>query len=275
MTPMDELLDPSERSDPGAAFQRLVRVMARLREPGGCPWDREQTLASLRPYLLEEAYEVLEAVDSQDADAHREELGDLLLQVVFQSRIRQEEGAFDAAAVAHAISDKLVRRHPHVFSDGVAETADQVVDNWEAIKRQEKKDRKSSLDGVPGALPALARAQRLQEKAARVGFDWPDAAGPLHKLAEEVKELEAAMGSGRRDRVAEELGDVLFSVVNLARHLEASAEDALREAAAKFERRFRKVEARVAASGRAVKDASLAELDDLWEQVKSEENGPV
>lgn len=267
----DPILDPDHREDEGEAFRRLTAIMARLRAPDGCPWDREQDLASLRPFLLEETYEVLEAIDAADAAAHREELGDLLLQVVFQSQIRSEEGSFTAAAVVHGICDKLVRRHPHVFGDASASSAADVIDRWEAIKAREKTERRSALDGVPRAMPALARAQRVQEKAARRGFDWPDGEGALEKLREEIDELREAVARGQSEaRRAAELGDVLFSAVNVARHAGLSAEDVLRAAVERFEQRFRGIEARASAAGVRLEHAGSDRLDRWWEEVKRE-----
>ena len=263
--------DPRARpDDPGAAFARLVGIMRRLRGDGGCPWDREQTLESLRSYLLEETYEVLDALDHGTVDDHLEELGDLLLQIVFQSEIRSEEQAFDAAAVANAISDKLVRRHPHVFEEAQASTAGEVVTRWEAIKAAEKGGRRSRLDGVPRALPALARAERITEKAARGGFDWPDISGPRSKIDEELAELDEAARFGRIDAIEAELGDVLFAAVNYARHAGVTPEDALRRSVDRFETRFRAVEAKVRDRGLQMGDLTPSELDELWEEVKSE-----
>ena len=214
------LLEPAaaERASFGAAFERLVGLMARLRGPDGCPWDREQTLASLKPFLLEETYEVLDAIDHGSVDDHREELGDLLLQVVFQSEIQRQAGVFDAADVAHTIADKLVRRHPHVFERG-QEDASAGPEDWEAIKRREKGDR-SAIGGIPKALPSLLRAQRMTAKASRVGFDWPSTDGPLDKLQEELDELRQAVADREPASIESELGDLLFSLVNLAPVLE-------------------------------------------------------
>jgi len=251
----------------GEAFARLVTLMARLRDPGGCPWDREQCLESLRSYLLEESYEVLEALDGGVPAEHREELGDLLFQVVFQARIREEEGHFDAAAVADAIHDKLVRRHPHVFGDAQVTDRDEVARNWHVIKAQEKK-RESALDGVPMAMPALLRAGRIGAKAARVGFDWPDVAGVLQKLEEERQELDEARANGDAAAVAHEVGDLLFTVVNLARHLGVEPETALQQANARFEGRFRWMEAQLRAAGRAVADTDAATLEAAWQAAK-------
>ena len=255
------------RASFGDAFERLVGLMARLRAPGGCPWDREQSLASLRAYLIEEAYEVIEAIDQQDAPAHREELGDLLLQVVFQAELRREEGQFDAADVAHAIADKLVRRHPHVFGEEAADGVAQAFRHWEKMKAAEK-DNRSVLDGVPRALPALLRAQRTTEKASRVGFDWNDRSGPLDKLTEELGELREAIESGDPGAVEDELGDVLFTVVNLSRFLGVGAEDALNAATDKFTRRFRHVEDTVEARGERMDEMSIDALEALWQRAK-------
>jgi len=254
------------------ALERLLAVMARLRGPGGCPWDREQTLASLRPYVLEETYEVLEAIDAGDDRAHREELGDLLLQIVFQARIAEEEGRFAFADVADAIHDKLVSRHPHVFGDADAKDADAVLRQWAALKRKENEAKgggRSALEGVPREMPALARAERLTEKASRVGFDWPDAAGARAKVAEELRELDEAVAGGDRGRVEDELGDVLFAVANLARKLSVPPEEALRGTLGRFVERFRYVEDELARRGFAPGEASLEEMDRIWDEAKA------
>lgn len=256
-----------------AGVRRLYDVMKRLRAPGGCPWDREQTLQTLKPCLLEETYELLEAMDGADLALHVEELGDVLLQVVFQSAIREEEGLFTFDDVAEALAEKLIRRHPHVFGDAVADSSGQVLRNWEAIKQAEKgkaPDR-SAIDGVPATLPALLKAQRMQSKASRVGFDWEDAAGAIDKLEEEVAEVREAVVSGDKEGVAEEIGDLLFSVVNYCRFVDVDAESALEGANKKFARRFREVERRVRGQGRTLKACTLAELDEVWEAVKAEE----
>lgn len=250
---------------------KLRWVLKALRAPDGCPWDREQTLASIQPCLQEECYELLSAMVGDDLANHREELGDVLLQVLFQCDIREEAGAFSFDDVVNELTEKLIRRHPHVFGEVTASDTEAVLRNWERIKQSEHKAPKASaLDGVPEALPALLKAQRTQHKAAKVGFDWQDAAGPEAKIAEELAELKAAVATGSHDKVADEFGDVLFSLVNLARHLEVDAESALRAATAKFARRFRAVEARVKTSGREMKNLSLAELDAVWEAVKAE-----
>ena len=254
----------------GEAYERLVGIMARLRAPGGCPWDREQSLHTLKPFLIEEAYEVLEAIEEGSVQDHREELGDLLLQVVFQAELRREEGAFDAADVAHGIADKLVRRHPHVFGDQTADGAAQAYLHWEQMKAKEKIGR-SAIAGVPRQLPALLRAQRITEKASRVGFDWKDPRGALAKVHEELGELEVAMGEGDAKATEAELGDLLFSLVNLARFLEVGAEDALNGTIGRFIARFQHIEDTVRSRGGRVEDTSLAELDALWNEAKTKE----
>lgn len=258
--------------------RRMVDVVQRLRGPGGCPWDREQTLDTLKPFAVEEVYEVVDAIESGDPARHREELGDLLLQVALQSQIRAEEGAFTFDDVAAALAEKLVRRHPHVFGDVKAETSGEVLKNWQAIKAGEKKgdaegEPASAVGGIPRHLPALQRAQRIQGRAARVGFDWEHTADVLAKVEEEVDEIRAELGAEARDprRVRDEMGDLLFALVNLCRFLDVEAEDALRAATDKFTRRFQGVEARVHGEGRRMQDCSLAELDAHWEGVKSGE----
>jgi MazG family protein len=254
-----------------SAIERLLAIMHRLRAPGGCPWDREQTLSSLRPYVLEETYEVLEAIDAGDVAAHREELGDLLLQIVFQAELRQEAGAFEFADVAEAISDKLVSRHPHVFGDADVKDAEGVLKQWAALKREEKRKKgggKSVLEGVPRELPALARADRLTEKASRIGFDWPDAAGARAKVAEELAELDAAVAAGGRAEVEHELGDALFALANLARKLGVAPEEALRATVARFTARFTHVEEALERRGVPHGGATLAEMDQLWDEAK-------
>jgi tetrapyrrole methylase family protein / MazG family protein len=246
----------------------ILKVMDRLRAEDGCPWDRAQDHNSLRPFLLEEAYEVLETLDGGDLGHLKEELGDLLFQVVFHARLKQEEGHFHFGDVAQAIADKLYRRHPHVFGDVEAKTSKEAWKNWEQLKKEERGPDASVLEGVPAALPSLARSQRLQDKAARVGFDWPDVSGPLDKIREETAELKAEMVRGDKKRMGEELGDLLFSVVAVARHLEINAEDVLREANVRFDSRFRSMEK---SSKEDLKDCAAEDLEALWEQAKSEE----
>ncbi len=262
---------------PGTAFEDFEHLIARLRAPDGCPWDRKQTHASLRPFLLEETYEVLEALDRGDPQALREELGDLLLQIVLHTEIAVEEGEFTMPQVIQTVHDKIVRRHPHVFGDVQVESAEEVVRNWEALKRREKQARGESdapasvLDGVPAALPALAKAQAVSRKAAKVGFDWPSVEGVWAKVTEELAELQTASSPERR---AAELGDLLFAIVNLARHLNIDAEAALREATARFMRRFRQMERQALAQGQEMAQLSLDEMDALWEAAKREEETP-
>jgi tetrapyrrole methylase family protein/MazG family protein len=254
------------------SIEHLLSIMERLRGPGGCPWDREQTLTSLRPYVLEETYEVLEAIDGGDVADHREELGDLLLQIVFQAQLRREEGAFDFADVADAISGKLVSRHPHVFGDAEVKDAEGVLRQWAALKREEKRRKGkggSALEGVPREMPALARADRLTEKASRIGFDWPDAAGARAKVAEELEELDQAVAGGVRAEIEHELGDVLFALANLGRKLEVAPEEALRGTIGRFIRRFGHIEAELERRGVPHGQATLAEMDALWEEAKS------
>ena len=258
-----------------SSLAELVKVMARLRAPDGCPWDREQTHASLKPYLLEEAYEALEAIDASDDDELCSELGDVLLQVVFHAQIAAEEGRFSIEEVGRAIVDKLVRRHPHVFADATVDGADQVLKNWEQIKKEERReqgaDAPSLLDGIPPQLPALMRAQRIQARAAKQGFDWDRIDGPLDKVEEEFAELRQACQQADAAAVEDEFGDLLFAMVNTSRFLNVDSEQALRAAVGKFERRFRALEAKVAASGRELSDLSLAALDAIWDEVKEDE----
>jgi tetrapyrrole methylase family protein / MazG family protein len=258
------------------ALERLLGIMERLRGPDGCPWDKEQTLRSIRPYVLEETYEVLEAIDSGDVGEHREELGDLLLQIVFQAQLRREEGAFDFADVAEAISSKLVYRHPHVFGDADVKDAEGVLRQWAALKREEKKAKgggESVLEGVPREMPALARADRLTEKASRIGFDWPDATGAREKVTEELAELDEAIEHGDRDALEHELGDVLFALANLGRKLGIAPEEALRGALARFTSRFRHIEQTLAGRGVPHGTATLAEMDAIWNDAKAIERG--
>ena len=276
------MVNPSSPSPPAAALQRLLDVMARLRDPqGGCPWDLKQDFRTIAPYTIEEAYEVADAIERGDMDDLKEELGDLLLQVVFHARMAEEDDLFDFAAVAEAISDKMVRRHPHVFAEAKIDTAEAQTRSWEAHKAAERAVKAegrnapvSVLDTVTVALPALTRAMALQQRAARVGFDWPAVEPVLAKIDEESAELrhEIATGGGH-DRMEDELGDLLFATANLARHLKIDAETALRRAGMKFESRFRQVETALTASGRAVGDASLEEMEAAWQTVKAAEPG--
>jgi MazG family protein len=262
----------------GVRFDALLSLMARLRDEGGCPWDREQTRASLKPYLIEEAYEVLQAIDENDTGHLTEELGDLLFQVVFHSQVAAEAGEFSMSDVLDRLIEKMTRRHPHVFGDRTVTDARDALRQWERIKRDEGGrggEPRSTLDGVPASLPALLRAQRLQVKAGRVGFDWPTWRQAWDKVREEVAEMDEALAVADVERIRHELGDVLFSVVNVARLLNVDAEDCLRQAADKFTRRFNEVETDMKARGRTVSDASAEELDHAWETVKAREpRGP-
>ncbi len=259
---------PVALDEPGPHFYQLTHITARLRGPGGCPWDREQTHASLTRYILEEAYETVEAIEKGDPAALEEELGDLLLQVSLQSEVANVESDFDIGDVVRGLTAKLVRRHPHVFGQVRAETASEVLANWQDIKRGEKAERgekdTSALDGVPAALPALARAQSISSRAAKTGFDWQDVEEVWQKVREEIAEVEEAKPQDR----LEELGDLLFVLVNWARFNKLEAEEALRLATLKFERRFRELEHRARASGRDIRQLTAGELDDIWNEVK-------
>jgi tetrapyrrole methylase family protein/MazG family protein len=261
--------------------------MERLRADGGCPWDREQTRQSLKPFLIEEAYEVVEAIDEEDTEQLLEELGDLLFQVVFHAQVAAERGEFTIGQVLAATADKMVRRHPHVFSDGTASTAGEVLEQWEKLKREERDAVAavpgSALDGVPKELPALLRAQRLQDKASRAGFDWPEISGVIAKVQEELDELNAAIqGAAPGEPVLSEvegveleLGDLLFSLVNMARFLNLSAEDALRKSIGRFSARFRYMEQTIERGGRRLKEASPEEMNSLWEEAKASGRLPL
>jgi tetrapyrrole methylase family protein/MazG family protein len=260
----------------GDRFDSLLSLMARLRGDGGCPWDLEQTRASLKPYIVEEAYEVLDAIDEASTDHLIEELGDLLFQVVFHCQIGSEQGEFTMSDVLERLSAKMIRRHPHVFAGGAVGSASEALAQWERIKNEEggpKGQPRSAVDGVPRTLPALLRAHRLQVKAGRLGFDWRDWRDAWKKVQEEMVEVEAVLASEETARVHEEIGDLLFSMVNVARLRGIDAEDCLRQAADKFTRRFREVEAEMTAAGRKLSDASAQDLDHAWEAVKERERG--
>jgi len=268
---------------PSREIGRLLEIMAALRAPGtGCPWDLAQNFSTIAPYTLEEAYEVADAIARDDLADLKDELGDLLLQVVFHARMAEEQGAFDFGDVVQAITEKLIRRHPHVFGDEQSRTPQAVEGLWERIKAEEKAARndaraEGALAGVPVALPALTRALKLQEKAGKVGFDWNDVRAVLHKIREEADEIEAALGDGAAtnalpaSEAAAEVGDLLFAAVNLARHLRADPESLLRQTNQKFERRFAAIERALAAQGKTPREATLAEMDALWEDAKAEE----
>jgi len=251
------------------ALAELRAVVHRLRAPGGCPWDREQTHESLIPHVLEEAYEVADAIRSGDPVLMCEELGDLLLQAVLHAEIAAESGAFDLDQMAVGLTQKLIRRHPHVFGESSAETSAAVLEQWDAIKRKEKGHQDEGyLHGVGGGLPGLMRAQKLQKKAARVGFDWPETAPVVGKVREELTEVEEALQAGDMGKVEEEIGDLLFSVVNLARKAGVQAETAMAAANEKFMRRFHAMQSRLESEGRSLEAASLEEMDAAWDEVK-------
>ena len=267
---------------PSRDIARLIEIMAALRTPGtGCPWDLEQDFGTIAPYTIEEAYEVADAIARGNLEDLRDELGDLLLQVVFHARMAQEQGAFDFGGVVDAVTTKMIRRHPHIFADADGKTATAVKGMWEEIKAAERAAKpgeakpKSALDGVPLALPALTRALKLQDKAGRVGFDWNDPRAVLAKIREEADEIEAELDAAdnvaARKKAAAEVGDLLFAVVNLARHLDADPENILRATNLKFERRFQSIERALATQGKSPKDATLAEMDALWDAAKVEE----
>ena len=255
-------------SDTTGKFEELVNIVQRLRAPDGCPWDREQTNASLLPYFLEEAYEMIESVDNENWSELKEEVGDLLLHAVLQAVIAAENDHFTIEGSIKNINEKLVRRHPHVFGDAQADAAFHAKQNWEAAKHKEK-NRKSRLDGVPVTLPALIRAQRLQQKASYAGFDWDKVEEVWAKIHEEIQELKEAQSNNSKKHVEEEIGDVLFAVVNLARFLDIPAEDALRKTNKKFTTRFAQVEEELKKRGKTVEDSSLEEMDEIWNVIKN------
>ncbi|KGQ59426.1 nucleoside triphosphate pyrophosphohydrolase [Gallibacterium anatis] len=257
-------------------LEKFAEIIAKLRDPnGGCPWDLEQTYQTMPPHILEEAYEVVEAINQDDRKELKEELGDLLMQVVFLSQLAQEEGAFTLDDVIDGITDKIIRRHPHVFGEIKAENSDEVLKNWENIKQQERyqKEQFSILDNVPIALPSLLRAAKLQKRCAKVGFDWSELEPTIQKVEEELQEVrdEILKQPQNPQAIEEEIGDLLFATVNVARHLKLNPEEALRKANLKFERRFRQVEQRILDSGRQLEQVSLAEMDLIWDQIKRQE----
>ncbi|MCD6363666.1 MAG: nucleoside triphosphate pyrophosphohydrolase [Synergistetes bacterium] len=254
----------------GKEFERLVGIMEKLRGENGCPWDKKQTLDSLLSYLLEEAYEVVDAIKSRDFSSLEEELGDLLLQIIFQAQIAKEEGLFDIKDVIRGINDKLIRRHPHVFGDKRFKDSDEVLLNWEAMKKKEKK-KKSILDGVPPHLPALLRAYELQERARRVGFDWNRTEEVMKKVEEEWKEFREAYSKGDRGKMEEELGDLLFAIVNLARFIGVNPEIALHSINEKFKRRFLYIENKAKEENKPLSSFSLEEMERWWEEAKKKE----
>jgi len=255
----------------GNEFQKLVDVVAELRGDHGCPWDKQQTHESLRKFVIEETYEVVEAVDQGSDSKLKEELGDLLLQTLLHARIAEERGAFDAADVCRVIREKLLRRHPHVFGDVEVAGVDDVLHNWEEIKAGEPgyEDRQSVLDGAPKSLPALVRASEMSKRAAKVGFEWPDISGVLDKLREETGELVEAIESARPDEIEREIGDLLFVIVNIARFVGVDPEESLREMLKRFSSRFRQIEERAKSTGRRISDMTLDEMDAVWDEAKN------
>jgi len=273
----------SAQLPPGAGFARLVEIMARLRSPEGCPWDREQTFDTIKPYLLEETYEVMDSIDARDWVGLADELGDLLLQVVFFSQMAKEAGHFDVTDAIEAINNKLVRRHPHVFADGDAKTSDEVLRKWDEIKAGEKAAStkpRGLLGGVPRTLPALMEARQIASRAAGAGFDWKNVDQVLEKLHEELAELEAARHSlsqsqgqaGSQEALQDEIGDLLFVIVNIARFLKVDPEQALRGTNSKFRRRFEHVEQGLEAQGKSPREASIDEMEALWQEAKRHED---
>jgi len=249
-------------------LDELIKIMSALRGEKGCPWDREQTMESLKPFIVEEAYEVLEAIDEKNPEAVKEELGDLLFQIVFQCQIAKEKGEFEMSDVIEKIGRKMIARHPHVFGDADYRTSAEVLVHWEAQKKLEGKQRESLLEGVPKTLPSLLRAHRLQDRASRVGFDWDKIDDVMKKLDEEIGEFREAMEKKQEDAIEEELGDVLFMLVNISRFIGVNPEDALRKTISKFISRFRYIEMAAADSGRKLADMTLAEMDALWDEAK-------
>jgi MazG family protein len=272
------MADPST----GKRFEKLVEIMATLRGPNGCPWDKEQDFNTLKPMLVEEVYEVLEAIDNQDFDGVSEELGDLMLHIVFQAQLGKEAGTFDINTVIDKICEKLIRRHPHVFGGEEAGTPDEVIKNWEAIKAKEKAaklnsrtpEQRSILEGIPSKLPALHEAHQISSRAARVGFDWPDIEGVFGKLQEEVRELKEVIAENandpKRDRLEDEIGDLLFVLVNIARYLKIDSESALKRANRKFKARFQYMEGELSRQGKTLEESNLDEMETLWKRAKSE-----
>ena len=262
------MTESNQHKSIGDSLSQLIEIVEKLRAPGGCPWDRDQTQASLLPYFLEEIYEVIESVEERNMELLKEELGDILLHVVFQASIGKENKDFTLQDSLNCVNEKLVRRHPHVFADAKAEGPFHAKQNWEAAKHDEKK-RESRLDGVPGALPALTRSQRLQEKASYAGFDWEKVEQVWEKVHEEIGELKEAEEKGVTQQIEEEIGDTLFSIVNLSRFLGISAETALRKTNRKFTARFSLVEEELKKRGKTVEDSSLEEMDEIWNVVKN------
>ena len=268
---------PMSQQDFSQPFNRLLNIVARLRSPQGCPWDARQTPESLKPHLLEECYEVLDAIDQGSPPAIRQELGDLLLQIVLVTRIFEEQNTFHMGDVAESIAEKLVRRHPHVFEGTKIESMEALNRQWDDIKIREQglpPGQSSLLNNIPKALPALAKAQKITAKAGRVGFDWPDCEGVFHKIAEEFNEFRAVLDMSDKKGMEHEFGDIILSLVNLARFLEIDAENALQKAVTRFQKRFEYIENQLARQGKDIRNTSLEEMDSLWETAKAKEQNP-
>jgi MazG family protein len=266
----------------GEKFEKLVEIMATLRGPDGCPWDKQQDVHSLKPMLVEEVYEVLEAIENNDVEGLSEELGDVLLHIVFHAQLGKETGQFDIDTVIRKISEKLIRRHPHVFGNESASTPEQVIKNWESIKAQEKAEKlvnrtaeqRSLLEGIPSKLPAIYEAHQISARAARIGFDWPDIEGIFEKLQEEVRELKEVISESgeekRRERLEDEIGDMFFTVVNIARCLKVDSESALKRSNRKFKTRFQYMESELARQGKSLEETPMEEMEALWQKAKTE-----
>lgn len=252
-------------------LKKLVEIMEALRSEDGCPWDKKQTRESLKPYIIEEAYEIIEAIEENDPEKIKEELGDLLFQIIFQCQIGKERNEFTISDVIDSVSDKMTARHPHVFGEAEYKTADEVIAHWEVQKKREGKQRDSILEGVPGTLPSLLRAHRIQDRAARVGFDWENINDVLAKFEEEMHEFKKALAEKRQSRIADELGDIFFMLVNLSRFIDINPEDALRRTISKFIRRFRYIEMKASEQKKPLPEMTLEEMDRLWDEAKERE----
>jgi len=270
---LSQLQEPEkvkEKKSAGEYFEELVRIMEKLRDPEkGCPWDLEQTHESVRPYLIEETYEAVEAIDRNDMDALKEELGDMLLQILFHSRMESEVGGFTIIDVIRHISEKMVRRHPHVFGDTLASDSRTVLKNWEKIKKSERGDRSSILDGIPAGMPALLKARRMQERAKSVGFDWQEIDPAMDKVREEIEEFFDVCRKQDQDKIEDELGDIFFALVNISRFVNVDSEKALERTVRKFSKRFRYIEKKLGEKGIALSDSTLEEMDKIWDEAKS------
>ncbi|MCX8026406.1 MAG: nucleoside triphosphate pyrophosphohydrolase [Thermodesulfovibrionales bacterium] len=258
-------------NDINSGIVALVKIMQQLRSEKGCPWDKVQTHATLKPYIIEETYEVIDAIDNQDSKALKEELGDLLFQIIFHCQLAEERGEFNINDVCRFIQDKMIRRHPHVFADMTFETPSEVSRQWEERKKEEGKNKDSIFDGIPKHLPSLLMAQRVQSRANKVGFDWDNIGDVISKLKEEIQEFEKVLKEGNKQRCEDEIGDMLFSIVNISRHLKINAEDALRRCVKKFITRFAEIEKHAKQHGKKLSDMTLDEMDEIWQRAKEGE----